>query len=90
MTYELPEKFTHAYDSGHGWLLVTPADLAAVDLPLTDISGYSYRKGDTLALEEDCDLDVFVRAYEAKTGAIPLIESREDTDFIRQWSSIRH
>lgn len=53
-------------DDGHGWLEVTTAQLKDVGVPLSSISPYSYRKGNTLYLEEDCDAGIFVQAYRAK------------------------
>jgi hypothetical protein len=65
--------FTKHNDPGHGWLEVTPSDLKAVGLALSDISGYSYknRKGTRFFLEEDCDASVFFNAYKVKHGAYP-------------------
>jgi hypothetical protein len=48
-------------DSGHGWLAVK-RDLL-VTLGITHkISTYSYQRGDTAYLEEDCDLSEFMSA----------------------------
>lgn len=41
-------------DSGHGWLAVKRSILEELDL-LDQISTYSYQKGRTVYLEEDCD-----------------------------------
>ena len=54
-------------DPGHGWLAVPFKEL--VDLGIqNDISGFSYVKGKTAYLEEDCDAGVFINAYKAKFG----------------------
>ena len=54
-------------DPGHGWLAVPYKDL--VELNIQDkISDYSYSKGATAYLEEDCDAAVFINAYKAKFG----------------------
>ena len=65
--------FTKHNDPGHGWLEVSPSDLKAVGLALSDISGYSYknRRGTRLFLEEDCDASLFFKAYKEKHGAYP-------------------
>lgn len=48
-------------DSGHGWLKVPKAEL--VQLGIVDqITSYSYVNGDSVYLEEDCDLTTFVKA----------------------------
>ena len=62
-------------DPGHGWLAVRLTDLEDVGLTTESFSNYSYRKGKTVYLEEDCDADIFVRAWQKKFSApIHLIE----------------
>jgi len=52
-------------DPGHGWLAVNYDEL--VELGIQDkISSYSYVKGNTVYLEEDCDMSHFMDAMEAK------------------------
>jgi len=52
-------------DPGHGWLAVNYDEL--VELGIQDkISHYSYRQGNTVYLEEDCDMAEFMNALEAK------------------------
>lgn len=71
-------------DPGHGWLEVSPSDLAEVGLSLNDISGCSYknRRGTRFFLEEDCDLSVFFKAYKIKHGAYPsYVSSYNDDEF---------
>lgn len=47
-------------DAGHAWMAVKRKEL--IELGLIDkISGYSYQKGETVYLEEDCDLGLFVQ-----------------------------
>ena len=48
-------------DAGHGWLRVLKAEL--VTLGIADkISNYSYCNGRYAYLEEDCDLELFLKA----------------------------
>ena len=54
-------------DPSHGWLAVTRKDLQELGV-LEKISKYSYQKGTTVYLEEDCDMVVFCVAYFEKTG----------------------
>ena len=54
-------------DPGHGWLQVSTADSRELDL-MDKISPYSYRKGTTVYLEEDCDASLFYDAYVKKFG----------------------
>ena len=77
-------------DPGHGWLLVTVAQLAEVNLDPGSFTRYSYRNGDTLALEEDCDMATFLRAYEAVKGETPLIHAVDlDHDApMRRWARL--
>ena len=52
-------------DPGHGWGAVKRKVL--VDLGIQNrISGFSYQKGDTVYLEEDCDLPVLTTALSLK------------------------
>ena len=70
-------------DPGHGWLAVRRKELA--ELGIADqISRYSYVKGETAYLEEDCDLRVFFDAYKAKHGVAPdIVESFREKTFVR-------
>ena len=60
--------FTYHTDPGHGWLEVSVAEAAEVGLTPADFSGYSYRRGNTLFLEEDLDAARFAEAYAAAHG----------------------
>ena len=50
-------------DSGHGWLAVKRKELKELNL-LNKISTYSYQKGLTVYLEEDCDANIFINAIQ--------------------------
>ncbi len=56
--------YTFHTDPGHGWLEVPIKDCARIGLSLDNFSKHSYRDGNTLFLEEDCDMAVFIKAYE--------------------------
>lgn len=57
-------------DPQHAWVAVKVKMLE--ELGIADkISGFSYLKGKTAYLEEDCDLGVFVKAYTEKFGKKP-------------------
>ena len=60
--------FTSLSNPYHGWLIVTLDDLAAVGLTESNITAYSYRRGDHLGLEEDVDAQTFLEAYKARGG----------------------
>jgi hypothetical protein len=70
-------------DPGHGWLAVRRKEL--VELSIADkITRYSYAKGETVYLEEDCDLTTFFTAYRAKYGVDPKhVESYRERSFVR-------
>ena len=53
-------KMMHA-DAGHGWLAVKTKEL--VELGIADkVSSYSFYKGKTTYLEEDCDATMYINA----------------------------
>lgn len=64
------KKFGWHADPGHAWLEVPKADVVELGV-MGRISGYSYIKGDTLFLEEDCDASVFLFAWKEKHGEMP-------------------
>ncbi len=57
-------------DPGHGWLAVKISELMNLGI-ITQISTYSYIKGSTAYLEEDCDAALFFNAYKDKHGSEP-------------------
>ncbi len=84
------KRFNFISDTAHGWLLVTPGELRAAGIIEADITPYSYRDitGETIALEEDSDVDTFLRAWEKLTGQPAEIEdSVENLKCVRGWPS---
>lgn len=60
-------------DGGHAWLAVKKQEL--IDLGIeTKISPYSYRKGNTIYLEEDCDATVFCDTMEKQGFTLEFTE----------------
>jgi hypothetical protein len=59
-----------AVDAGHAWLAVKRKELDELNIA-DKISSYSYVKGGTVYLEEDCDARHFFEAYESKHGVKP-------------------
>jgi hypothetical protein len=76
--------FTFLADPGHGWLIVTLGELAAVGLTEADITSYSHRSGDHLGLEEDVDAKRFLDAYKARFGRDA--EIIDDLGSCRSWA----
>jgi hypothetical protein len=60
----------HFYsDPGHGWAAVKRSLLA--DLGIADkVSTYSYQRGQSVYLEEDCDLSLLIGAFK-QAGITP-------------------
>lgn len=52
-------------DPGHGWLAVKLSEVKMLGIQ-NDISCYSYIKGKTAYLEEDCDAGKFIAAMKSK------------------------
>lgn len=61
-------------DPGHAWLAVKRKLLIDLGI-LHKITPYSYQKGKTVYLEEDCDGETFYLAWIAKYGAKPVTKS---------------
>ena len=57
-------------DPGHGWIAVRLRELKELGIE-KEISQYSYCKGDTVYLEEDCDAAAFFNAYTKVFGKSP-------------------
>jgi hypothetical protein len=58
--------FTLYVDGGHAWAKV-PRKLLVLLGIVKDITHYSYQRGDYVYLEEDDDLDTFMKAYPLAT-----------------------
>ena len=61
----MQEYYTFHTDPGHGWIQVEMSELERLNIA-GDISHYSYRRGSTAFLEEDCDA---TRFHNAKLAA---------------------
>jgi len=78
-------------DPGHGWCKVPLAVIEAIGLTEGHFSSYSYRNGDALFLEEDCDLGTFAKAFTEKTGSPPSFKDNycNGRSRIRSFASVR-
>jgi hypothetical protein len=84
----VPRTFTYLQDSGHGWLIVSRGDLAEAGMSPADFSSCSYVRGDTLALEEDCDLPRFLKRLDERGIPYRLREQHTNGDaHVRRWAS---
>lgn len=76
-------------DPGHGWAAVKFSELERLDIT-HKISRYSYVKGDTVFLEEDCDLSVYLAALRAAGEAFEFDEHHTNGESrIRNYNSYR-
>jgi hypothetical protein len=62
-------------DPGHGWFGVKRAALSALGI-LEQVSSYSYQRGETVYLEEDCDASLFFKAVRDRLGQNPQYQER--------------
>lgn len=70
-------KFRYYSDPGHGWLAVKRSLIDMLGIS-SQISRYSYQKGNTVYLEEDCDLALFAQSFSAVGGWIEYINKYTD------------
>jgi hypothetical protein len=83
-----PRTFTYLMDPGHGWLIVSCADLAEAALSPADFSPCSYVHGDTLALEEDCDMPRFLKRLDERAIPYRLREQHTGAEaHVRRWAA---
>ena len=54
-------------DPGHGWMKVNRKELESLGIA-DKITGYSYMRGESVYLEEDCDMQIFLTALRLKFG----------------------
>ena len=83
---ELTKYFFYS-DPSHGWLKVQRKELVELGIE-TQVSGYSYQKGDAVYLEEDRDASIFIDAWEAK-NRIKLMNSQINFHIVDRASRIR-
>mgnify|MGYP000041004342 FL=1 len=75
-------------DPSHGWLAVKLDELKMLGIT-QDISNFSYVKGKTAYLEEDCDAPKFIQAAHAKGIVVEIRQGpqRESYSPIRYFKS---
>ena len=77
-------KFRFISDPGHGWMEV-PMELITL-LGIGDkITPYSYRKGNQVYLEQDCDAALFVQTARAQGIAVDYEDVYQDPTPIRHY-----
>lgn len=82
------KSITFVSDPGHGWALVPIGELHALGI-VDKISKYSYINPTwtVAALEEDCDLAVYLQALTAANETWTFDERYEENTTIRNWPS---
>jgi len=76
-------------DPGHAWLAVKRAELIRLNI-LDKISSFSYEKGKTIYLEEDCDAGIFLKAKEEVKEEVNIKESYQENTPIRNYPHFNH
>lgn len=78
-------RFYKFYSDGrHGWVAVKRSELVELNI-LDKISGFSYQKGKTIYLEEDCDATIFINALKEKDITYTFNESYRHSSPIRNY-----
>jgi hypothetical protein len=76
-------------DPGHGWVAVKRKLVDELGLTF-NISHYSYQKGNTVYLEEDCDAQMLVEALKKQGLSVSLVEKHTNLRSpIRSYKSYR-
>jgi hypothetical protein len=82
-----PRAFTYLQDPGHGWLIVSRAELDSVGMSSADFSRCSYVLGDSFALEKDHDMPGFLRRLDECGIPYRLHERHTNGDaHVRHWA----
>ena len=72
-----PILLTFHTDPGHGWLETTIQELMKYGIH-NKVSQYSYRDGDRVFLEEDCDASLLLAAYKERGVVYSVTEENVD------------
>jgi hypothetical protein len=81
------EYYFHA-DPGHAWLAVKRKELVRLNI-LNKISPFSYQKGGTVYLEEDCDASIFLNAKKALGEEVAFKETHLENTPIRNYQNFK-
>jgi len=79
-------KVKYYHDAGHGWLAVKRKLLAESGLE-NEISSFSYQKGQTVYLEEDCDAYKFEKVMKEKGYTFEIEHRHCERSPIRSYAS---
>lgn len=73
-------------DAGHGWLAVKRAELVRLGI-LDKITHYSYQRGKTVYLEEDCDFSTFFARKKELGEEVKMRSSYQQYSDIRSYDA---
>lgn len=62
--------FAYYRDAGHGWVAVKRSAVEKLGIA-NEITDFSYQRGKMCYLEEDCDMNTFMKAYYDMFGRYP-------------------
>jgi hypothetical protein len=83
------KKITVYNDPGHAWAAVKINELHALGIA-HQISPYSYQRGETAYLEEDCDLSTYLAAIKATGQEVQFVEKHTNNRSpIRSYATYR-
>jgi hypothetical protein len=70
------------HDNGHGWGIVSPAQVAQARLSEQDFSNFSYKtpNGEIWALEEDCDFPKLLHKFDSMGIKYRIVEQYVEDD----------
>lgn len=63
-------------DDSHGWLSVKRKELVELGIE-NEISAFSYQRGQSVYLEEDCDAPVYIDAQKKNGVSVVIIEGKQ-------------
>jgi hypothetical protein len=88
----MQKSFKRHGDAGHSWIAVKISLLEKLNIA-TEVSPYSYMRGDTAYLEEDADATLFYYSFMKMFGSVPnVVESqyRPSYHWVRNLSSYEY
>lgn len=80
----MKKQYNFYSDAGHGWLAVKRAELVRLGI-IGKISSFSYQRGKTVYLEEDCDASLFYGAKKKANEPFEVKEKHQDRSPIRSY-----
>jgi hypothetical protein len=82
----MPKQYVFHNDPGHAWLAVKRSELEQLGI-LHRITRYSYQRGGTVYLEEDCDAPLFIAAKKERGEKVEYRESYQERTPIRSYEA---